>query len=90
MINSIDHFLSQAAMGMKRSAIREILKLLQKPGMISFAGGLPSPETFPVMTLKRLLLKYLKKRVLLLCNTVRQREILFCGRCWSRDITDRV
>jgi 2-aminoadipate transaminase len=37
---------------MKRSAIREILKLLQEPGMISFAGGLPSPDTFPVDELK--------------------------------------
>jgi 2-aminoadipate transaminase len=48
MITSIEKFLSRSAKGMKRSAIREILKLLQKPGMISFAGGLPSPETFPV------------------------------------------
>ena len=34
--------------GMKKSVIRELLKLTQKPGMISFAGGLPSPLTFPV------------------------------------------
>jgi hypothetical protein len=31
---------------MKRSSIKEILKHLQKPGMISFAGELPAPETF--------------------------------------------
>ena len=37
---------------MKRSSIREILKLLQRPGMISFAGGLPAPETFPVEDIK--------------------------------------
>jgi 2-aminoadipate transaminase len=61
MINSIDHFLSQSARGMKRSAIREILKLLQKPGMISFAGGLPSPETFPVNDLKEIALEVLEK-----------------------------
>ncbi len=30
------------------SAIRELFKLLGKPGIISFAGGLPSPKTFPV------------------------------------------
>ena len=48
MITSIDQFLSDSAKSMKRSAIREILKHLQKPGMISFAGGLPSPETFPI------------------------------------------
>lgn len=34
--------------GMKSSIIRELLKLTQKPEMISFAGGLPSPEVFPV------------------------------------------
>lgn len=30
------------------SAIRELLKLTQEPDMISFAGGLPAPELFPV------------------------------------------
>ena len=32
---------------LKSSAIRELLKLTQKPEMISFAGGLPAPEVFP-------------------------------------------
>lgn len=61
MINSIDHFLSQSARSMKRSAVREILKLLHKPGMISFAGGLPAPETFPVNDLKEIALEVLEK-----------------------------
>ena len=30
------------------SAIREILKMAQIPGVISFAGGLPAPDVFPV------------------------------------------
>lgn len=46
---------------MKRSAIREILKHLQKPGMISFAGGLPAPETFPVNDLKEIVSEILEK-----------------------------
>jgi 2-aminoadipate transaminase len=54
MLSSFDHFLSRSAKGMKRSAIREILKLLQKPDMISFAGGLPAPETFPIDDLKEI------------------------------------
>ena len=33
---------------MNPSVIREILKLTEKPGIVSFAGGLPSPKTFPV------------------------------------------
>ncbi len=39
--------LSQRARGVKRSEIRELLKLTEQPGIISFAGGLPDPETFP-------------------------------------------
>lgn len=38
---------------MKRSAIREILKLTQRPDIISFAGGLPAPELFPVERMKQ-------------------------------------
>ncbi|MFH1941685.1 MAG: PLP-dependent aminotransferase family protein [bacterium] len=34
--------------GLKKSVIRELLKLTQQPGIISFAGGLPSPQTFPI------------------------------------------
>ncbi len=34
--------------GIKSSAIRELLKITQSPEIISFAGGLPAPEVFPV------------------------------------------
>ncbi len=34
--------------GLKSSAIREILKITSRPDVISFAGGLPAPELFPV------------------------------------------
>ena len=34
--------------GMESSAIRELLKLTQQPDMISFAGGMPAPELFPL------------------------------------------
>ncbi|MCK5592692.1 PLP-dependent aminotransferase family protein [Candidatus Bathyarchaeota archaeon] len=37
---------------MKRSEIRELLKIARRPGMISFAGGLPDPQTFPVKELE--------------------------------------
>ena len=33
---------------MRASIIREILKVSQRPGIISFAGGMPAPETFPL------------------------------------------
>lgn len=34
--------------GAQRSAIRELLKYTEEPDLISFAGGLPDPTTFPV------------------------------------------
>ena len=40
--------LAARAAKMNPSVIREILKVTEKPGIISFAGGLPSPKTFPV------------------------------------------
>ncbi len=40
--------LASRAAKMNPSVIREILKVTEKPGIISFAGGLPSPHTFPV------------------------------------------
>ncbi len=40
--------LAQRMNGLRASEIREILKLTQKPEVISFAGGLPAAELFPV------------------------------------------
>jgi 2-aminoadipate transaminase len=40
--------LAQRADKMNPSVIREILKVTELPGIISFAGGLPSPKTFPI------------------------------------------
>ena len=40
--------LAARAEAMNPSAIREILKITERPGILNFAGGLPSPETFPV------------------------------------------
>ncbi len=61
MIKSENKFLSASGKNMQRSAIREILKLLQKPDMISFAGGLPAAETFPVDDLKEIVTEVLEK-----------------------------
>ncbi|MCK4223983.1 MAG: PLP-dependent aminotransferase family protein [candidate division Zixibacteria bacterium] len=44
---------SVRAQEMKSSAIREILKITEKPDVISFAGGLPAPELFPIKQLKK-------------------------------------
>ncbi len=42
-----DNF-SSIAKNNRPSPIREMLGLIKKPGMISFAGGMPAPEIFPV------------------------------------------
>jgi 2-aminoadipate transaminase len=39
---------AQRTQRMKSSAIRELLKLTENPEVISFAGGLPAPDVFPV------------------------------------------
>ena len=44
--------LAERAAAMNPSAIREILKITERPGILNFAGGLPSPETFPVAAMR--------------------------------------
>lgn len=41
------HLFSQTAVNTKASAIRELLKIIARPEIISFAGGLPDPDLFP-------------------------------------------
>ncbi len=54
MISNYDELFSDNIMSMKRSPIRELLKLIANPEIISFAGGLPAPETFPKVELKKI------------------------------------
>ena len=54
MVSDYKEILSDRAKGMKRSAIRELLKLTQKPEIISFAGGLPAKESFPLEQLQEI------------------------------------
>lgn len=48
----LEALLSSSARGMRRSLIRELLKLTSRGGIISFAGGFPDPTTFPVAELE--------------------------------------
>ncbi|XKM14146.1 PLP-dependent aminotransferase family protein [Orbaceae bacterium ac157xtp] len=52
MSSSPWHF-SERAKKLQSSVIREILKVTELPDVISFAGGLPSPNTFPVAQVKQ-------------------------------------
>jgi DNA-binding transcriptional MocR family regulator len=47
MTNRTKARLSQRIADLHASPIREILSVLNQPGMVSFAGGLPSPDSFP-------------------------------------------
>jgi 2-aminoadipate transaminase len=53
--------LAQRAHKMNPSVIREILKVTEKPGIISFAGGLPSSETFPIEAMQAACAKVLSQ-----------------------------
>ena len=57
----VNSLFSNDAKRMKRSAIRECLKLTQQPDIISFAGGLPSPTSFPYDEIKEISKEVLDK-----------------------------
>jgi 2-aminoadipate transaminase len=51
--------LARRAERLEPSVIREILKITEKPGVISLAGGLPAPESFPVEAMREACLRVL-------------------------------
>ncbi|MDR1346913.1 MAG: PLP-dependent aminotransferase family protein [Prevotellaceae bacterium] len=50
---------SKTAKNMKRSAIRELLKFTSNPDVISFAGGFPAPDLFPIEKMKEVVCEVL-------------------------------
>jgi 2-aminoadipate transaminase len=59
-LNLTRHF-SERTKEMRASEVRELLKLLQVPDMISFAGGFPNPESFPVEIIRQIVSDVLEK-----------------------------
>jgi len=55
------HLLADRTNLMQANAIREILKVVANPGIISLAGGIPSPDSFPMDIIRELTDKVLKK-----------------------------
>jgi len=51
-MDNINRLYSDRAGKMRKSEIRELLKVTQDPEIISFAGGLPNPKSFPLDDLK--------------------------------------
>lgn len=47
------NLMADRARRLRPSPIREFLKVLDRPGIVSFAGGIPDPELFPVAEIER-------------------------------------
>ncbi len=59
--NKEDVMYAERIAGLRSSAIRDILKLMSRPGIISFAGGLPAPELFPIKEIGDAVVKVLSR-----------------------------
>lgn len=57
-----DTFFSRDAHSFRPSAIRAFAKLINDPNIISFAGGVPNPETFPAESIARIAEKVIRER----------------------------
>ena len=51
----MEYRLSDRMQNLKASEIRELLKVADQPGILSFGGGFPAPELFPVEDIKNAL-----------------------------------
>ena len=61
MATSWEYRYAQRMKGMKSSIVREILKITSQPDVISFAGGMPAPELFPLKEIEQACVKVLRK-----------------------------
>ncbi|HLU18775.1 MAG TPA: PLP-dependent aminotransferase family protein [Pusillimonas sp.] len=62
MPSSSTYRFSQRAKNITSSTIREILKVTERPEIISFAGGLPAPVGFPIADVKQAIDRVLTER----------------------------
>jgi len=57
-----EHRFAQRTQRMKSSTIRELLKFTERPEVISFGGGLPAPDVFPVEEVEAACIKVLREQ----------------------------
>jgi 2-aminoadipate transaminase len=57
-----ESFLSRDARSFRPSAIRAFAKLINDPNIISFAGGVPNPETFPAGTIAEIAAQVVREK----------------------------
>ena len=60
-MKNLERLYSDRAGKMRKSVIRELLKVAQDPEIISFAGGLPSPNSFPIKDLEGVIQSVMEK-----------------------------
>jgi 2-aminoadipate transaminase len=58
----MDRFLSADARNYRSSAIRAFARLINDPNIISFAGGVPNPETFPAERMAEIAARVIRER----------------------------
>jgi 2-aminoadipate transaminase len=58
---NLESLLADRTKDMDASAIREILKVVSRPGMVSLAGGIPAPESFPMEIIRDLTARVISK-----------------------------
>ncbi len=61
MATSWEYRYAQRTKGMHSSVVREILKVTSQPDVISFAGGMPAPELFPLKQIEEACVKVLRE-----------------------------
>ena len=71
---------AQRTQRMQSSAVRELLKLTERPEIISFAGGLPAPEVFPVDQFQEACQSILGQLASKPCSTAPPKATGRCGR----------
>lgn len=59
-MKNLERRYSDRAGKMRKSVIRELLKVAQDPEIISFAGGLPNPQSFPIDDLNNIIQSVMK------------------------------
>lgn len=62
MATSWEYRYAQRMKGMQSSVVREILKVTSQPDVISFAGGMPAPELFPLKEIEEACIKVLREQ----------------------------
>jgi 2-aminoadipate transaminase len=61
-VTAFDPFFSRDAHNLRPSAIRAFAKLINDPNIISFAGGVPNPETFPAERIAEVAAQVVRER----------------------------